>query len=81
MSDTLVRMTDDTDRTEAADSTNRIRLIIDTEDALRRAVRARAANEGVSPSDIVNELIRKHLGPEIEEARQFINATKRRKKT
>jgi len=48
----------------------RIRLIIDTEDELRRAVHIRAAATGDSPSDVINKLIRIHFKPEIAQARR-----------
>ena len=46
----------------------RIRLIVDTEERLRRAVRIAAARRGVSPSDIMNELIETHLPNDVAEA-------------
>jgi hypothetical protein len=51
----------------------RIRLIIDTEDEIRRAVRLRALKMGedVTNSDVVNEILRKALASEILEVRGF----------
>jgi plasmid stability protein len=50
----------------------RTRLIIDTEEPLRRAVRIRAAKKGQSPSDVINDLIREHLPAEVAEAKREI---------
>ena len=50
----------------------RIRLIIDTEEVLRRAVRLRAAARGITHSDVINELIRKHLPKEVADAERAI---------
>ncbi len=49
---------------------SRIRLIIDTEEELRRAVQIRAAATGRSPSEVMNELIREHFRTEISQARR-----------
>jgi plasmid stability protein len=43
-------------------------IAIDTADALGVAIRLRAAKEGVSPEDVVQDILRKALAPEIEEA-------------
>lgn len=43
----------------------RIRLIIDTDERLRRAVRIAAARQGKKPSDVVNDLIRDHLADDL----------------
>jgi hypothetical protein len=51
---------------------SRIRLIIDTEEELRRAVQIRAAVTGVSPSEVMNDLIREHFRAEISQARRAI---------
>lgn len=50
----------------------RIRLIVDTEERLRRAVRMAAARRGLSPSDIVNELIVSHLKDDVADAEKAI---------
>lgn len=52
----------------------RIRLIVDTEEQLRRAVRIAAARRGISPSDIINELVRKHLAADVAEAQKALAA-------
>ena len=46
----------------------RIRLIIDTEERLRRAVRIAAARQGKSPSEVVNDLITEHLSEDVQAA-------------
>ena len=55
-----------------SDVAERIRIIIDTKPEYRRAVRIRAAREDVSPSDVINDLIREHLSREIAEAVEAI---------
>jgi hypothetical protein len=52
----------------------RIRLIIDTEEELRRAVQIRAAATGKSPSEVLNELIQEQFRKEIAQARQAMRA-------
>ena len=47
---------------------NPYQLTIDTEEILGRALRLRAAKEGVSPSEVANGILRKALAGEIEEA-------------
>ena len=49
----------------------RIRLIIDTDEVNRLAVRLAAVKAGKSPSEIVNGLIRQHLAAEIRDARKY----------
>lgn len=51
----------------------RTRLIIDTDERLRRAVRIAAARAGKKPSDIVNELIAEHLADELAAADEAIS--------
>lgn len=53
-----------------ASMAQRIRLIIDTEEVLRRAVQIRAATNGTSPSEEMNDLIRDHFKKEIALARK-----------
>lgn len=45
----------------ACNMADRIRLIIDTDERLRRAVHIAAARQGASPSEVVNALIAKFL--------------------
>lgn len=55
----------------------RIRLIIDTDEELRLAVRLAATKADVSPSQLINELIRKHLAAEITDAKKYLPKKKR----
>lgn len=50
----------------------RVRMIFDTDERIRRAVKIRAARTGATPSDVINEAIEKHLSDEIEEAEESI---------
>jgi plasmid stability protein len=52
-------------------SSDRVRLIIDTDEEVRLAVRLAATRQGVSISDAVNEILRKALGKEIEDAKKY----------
>jgi hypothetical protein len=54
----------------------RIRLIIDTEDVVRRAVRLRALKMGgdVTISDVVNAVLREALAVEIAEVEKYPHA-------
>lgn len=45
----------------------RIRLIIDTEDVIRQAVRLRALKRRCTASDVVNEVLRREFAEEIED--------------
>jgi hypothetical protein len=51
--------------TEVPVMSERIRLIIDTDDRLRRAVRMAAARLGFTPSQFVNKLLEQHLVEEL----------------
>jgi hypothetical protein len=57
-------------------SAERIRLIIDTNEAVRRAVRRTAAERGLSPSELVNEILERELAPVIEEMDRLIAGEK-----
>jgi hypothetical protein len=50
----------------------RIRLIIDTTEEIRLAVRLAATKANKSPSEIVNDLIRRTMAGEIKDARRYI---------
>ena len=52
--------------------TERIRLIIDTEEEIRLAVRLAATKADISPSQLVNALLRKSLAAEIEDAKKYL---------
>jgi plasmid stability protein len=47
--------------------TDPVRLILDTDDVIDRALRLRAAKEGLSPSAVISEILRKALVAEIDE--------------
>ncbi len=53
--------------------TERIRLMVDTEDVIRRAVRLRALKQGddVTNSDVVNAILREALADEIAEVSSY----------
>lgn len=57
--------------TMLAEMAERIRLIIDTEEDFRLAVRLRAVKEDISPSEVINRLIAKHLAEELVDARKY----------
>ena len=48
--------------------TEQVRLTISLEESLATALRLRAARENLSPLELIGEILRKALGPEIEEA-------------
>lgn len=50
----------------------RIRLHVDTEEALRRAVYIRAGIRGIEASEVINELIREYLAAEVAMAEKAI---------
>lgn len=50
----------------------RIRMIIDTEEDIRLAVRLAATKLDISVSELVNKILRKALGGEIEDARKYL---------
>ncbi len=59
--------------------TTRIRLIIDTEEEIRLAVRLAATKADVSPSELINSLLKKHLAVEIEDAKRYLPKKKKEK--
>lgn len=54
----------------------RIRMIIDTEEHIRLAVKLAATKAGKSASDLVNEILAKALKDEIRDAQKYIPAKK-----
>jgi hypothetical protein len=56
----------------------RIRMIIDTEEEIRLAVKLAATKAGMKVSDFVNAILREHLGPEIKDARKYLPAHPKR---
>ena len=65
-------MTKDTNTPdERIDRRDRIRLIVDTEEIIRLAVRLRGLRTGQDNSQVVTEILRKALAEEIAEASKF----------
>ena len=62
--------------------TERIRLIIDTDDEVRRAVQLRRLRQAGNPttSDVVNAILREALAEEIAENRKHLPGSERPKK-
>ncbi len=54
------------------DMAERIRIIIDTDDEVRLAVKLAATKQDVSVSELICNLVRAHLGPEIQDAKKYI---------
>jgi hypothetical protein len=52
--------------------TERIRVIIDTEEEVRLALRLAATKAGMGVSDFVNMILRRELAAEIKDARKYI---------
>jgi len=69
MPDMLDCMTEDIQDTD--DKPARIRLIIDTEEAIRAAVRLRALKTGMDNSAVVTEILRSALADEISEVETY----------
>ena len=55
----------------------RIRIIFDTEEEIRLAVRLAATKAGSTPSDVINAVLRKALSGEIQDARKYLPKKKR----
>jgi len=51
---------------------DRIRMIIDTEEEIRLAVKLAANAAGVSSSELVNSILRKALPSEIRDAKKYL---------
>ncbi len=56
---------------------DRIRIIIDTDEDVRLAVRLAATKADKTPSALVTEILRKALPVEIEDARKYLPKKKR----
>jgi hypothetical protein len=52
--------------------TERIRIIIDTEEDVRLAVRLAATKAGVGVSELINDILRRELADEIKDARKYV---------
>jgi hypothetical protein len=57
-----------------ADNRERDRMVFETSEVVKRAVRLRAAVEGVKPADVVNAGLRLYLAREIVNAREHIES-------
>ena len=59
--------------------TKRIRIIIDTEEEIRLAVRLAATRADLTASELINNILRKALIAEIEDARKYTSKKKKEK--
>ena len=50
----------------------RTRMIIDTEEALRLAVKLRAMKDGCSTSEVVNKILRRELREELADTHKYL---------
>jgi hypothetical protein len=57
-----------------ADNRERDRMVFETTEVMKRAVRLRAAADGVRPADVVNAGLRLYLAREIASARERIES-------
>ena len=55
----------------------RIRLLIDTDAEVRLAVKLASVRENISPSQLVNRILRKALTAELADARKYATQRKR----
>jgi hypothetical protein len=67
-------MADPSERTEGGNKRERTRLIIDTEDEIRLAVRLRALKTRQDNSAVVNAILREALAAEIAEVQSYPQA-------
>ncbi len=56
----------------SATMADRIRLIIDTDEAVRMAVRLASMKRSKSPSEVVNEILREALKAELMDAKKYV---------
>ena len=61
-----------------ADNRERNRMVFETTEVMKRAVRLRAAVEGVKPADVVNAGLRLYLAREIANAQEHIESERGR---
>ncbi len=59
------------------DMAERIRIIIDTEEEVRLAVRLAATKADLTTSQLINGILRKALGAEIEDAKKYLPKKKK----
>jgi hypothetical protein len=55
----------------------RIRLIIDTDEEIRLAVHLEATRQDLSASEVVNNILRKALASQIEDAKKYVPRKKK----
>lgn len=60
--------------------TERIRMIFDTEERYRRAVKLYAARHGISTSEVVNKALEDFCAQELEEVSEIIAREQRQQK-
>jgi hypothetical protein len=53
-----------------ADKRERDRMVFETTNAVKRAIRVRAAMDGVRPADVVNRALAAYLGEEVAQAQE-----------
>lgn len=58
---------------------DRIRLIIETEEDVRLAVKLRCVRDDVSISELVNRILREALAEEIQDAKKYASKKAKRK--
>lgn len=57
---------------------DRIRMIIETDEELRLAVKLRCVREDVSISELVNRILRSALADELQDAKKYAKKSKRK---
>ncbi len=69
-------MSETTDKTDQPGGTERVRMIVDTEDEIRRAVGLRLLKmpHGTTRSDVVNGILRDALAEELAEMKRYQQA-------
>ena len=59
-----------------ADQRHRERMVFETTEVMKRAVRLRAAVDGVKPADVVNAVLRLYLAREIASAQEHMESAR-----
>ena len=57
------------------DRRERSRMVFETDELTKRAIRVRAGLDGVSPADVINEALRAYLAQEIADVRSRLEAS------
>lgn len=55
-----------------ADDRERHRMVFECQEDVKRAIRVRAALEGISPADVINAALQAYLGNEIAQANKMM---------